>query len=225
MFTEKENKILCRGEDAILRRFEECLSAPEPLSNGDFATLLDGVRVLDRICRMRDRYGSQQEASLKKENSILSRAEDAILRRLEECMNSPNPISINDFGSLMDGIQMMDRIFRMMDQQGTHIACGQTGSKKRSEEIGVLTNYMNALLGEKAALKLSEAIQNQKTVLIRGAQGPTGKTTLCRILREHGIAAVEEKDVYEVILDTPLENRILHFDSATISQSRKEDAL
>ena len=116
----------------------ECLSASEPLSNGDFETLLDGVRVLDRICRMRDRYGSQQEASLKKENSILSRAEDAILRRLEECMNSPNPISINDFGSLMDGIQMMDRIFRMMDQQGTHIACGQTGSKKRSEEIGVL---------------------------------------------------------------------------------------
>ena len=84
---------------------------------------------------------------------------------------------------------------------------------------------MNALLGEKAALKLSEAIQNQKTILIRGTQGHTAKTTLCRLLREHGIAAVEEKDVYEVILDTPLENRILHFDSETISKSRKEDAL
>ena len=212
MFTEKENKILSRGEDAILRRFEESLSAPEPLSNGDFETLLDGVRVLDRICRMRDRYGSQQEASLKKENSILSRTEDAILRRLEECMNSPNPISISDFGSLMDGIQMMD-------QQNSHIACGQTGGEKQREENCVLTNYMNSLLGEKAALELSEAIQNQKTILIRGAQGPTGKTTLCRILREHGIAAVEEKDVYEVILDTPLENRIPHFNPETISKS------
>ena len=120
MFTERENKILRRGEDAILRRFEECLSAPEPLSNGDFETLLDGARVLDRICRMRDQYGSQQEASLKKENSILSRAEDAILRRLEECMDSPEPISTSDFGSLIDGIQMMDRICRMMDQQGSH---------------------------------------------------------------------------------------------------------
>ena len=89
----------------------------------------------------------------------------------------------------------------------------------------MLTNYMNALLGEKVALELSEAIQNQKTILIRGTQGPTGKTTLCRLLREHGIAAVEEKDVYEVSLDTPLENRIPHFDPEIISKSRKEDAL
>ena len=83
----------------------------------------------------------------------------------------------------------------------------------------MLTNYLNSLLGEKATLELLDAIQNQKTVLIRGAQGPTGKTTLCRILREHGIAAVEEKDVYEVILDTPLENCIPHFDPETISKS------
>lgn len=83
----------------------------------------------------------------------------------------------------------------------------------------MLTNYLNSLLGEKAALELLEAIQNQKTVLIRGAQGPTGKTTLCRVLREHGVAAVEEKDVYEVILDTPLENRIPHFNPETISKS------
>ncbi len=222
MFTERENKILRRGEDAILRRFEECLSAPEPLSNGDFETLLDGVRVLDRICRMRDQYGSQQEASLKKENSILSRAEDAILRRLEECMNSPNPISISDFGSLMDGIQMMDRIFRMMNQQNSHIACGQTGGKKQREENCVLTNYMNSLLGEKAALELLKAIQNQKTILIRGPHGPTGKTTLCRMLRKHGASAVEEKDVYEVILDNPLENRIPNFEPETMPKLRKE---
>ena len=86
----------------------------------------------------------------------------------------------------------------------------------------MLTNYLNSLLGEKAALELLDAIQNQKTVLIRGAHGPTGKTTLCRILREHGIAAVEEKDVYEVILDTPLENRIPNFEQEKMPKLRKE---
>lgn len=83
----------------------------------------------------------------------------------------------------------------------------------------MLTNYLNSLLGKESALEIVDALRNQKTILIRGAQGPTGKTTLCRILREHGIAAVEEKDVYEVILDTPLENRIPHFNPETISKS------
>lgn len=83
----------------------------------------------------------------------------------------------------------------------------------------MLTNYLNSLLGKESALEIVDALRNQKTILIRGAQGPTGKTTLCRILREHGVAAVEEKDVYEVIVDTPLENRIPHFDPKTISKS------
>ena len=83
----------------------------------------------------------------------------------------------------------------------------------------MLTNYLNSLLGEKATLELLDAIQNQKTVLIRGAQGPTGKTTLCRVLREHGAAAVEAKDVFEVVLDSPLENRIPNFNPETISNS------
>ena len=83
----------------------------------------------------------------------------------------------------------------------------------------MLTNYLNSLLGKESALEIVDALRNQKTILIRGAQGPTGKTTLCRIPREHGVAAVEEKDVYEVIVDTPLENRIPHFDPKTISKS------
>lgn len=83
----------------------------------------------------------------------------------------------------------------------------------------MLTNYLNSLLGKESALEIVDALRNQKIVLIRGAQGSTGKTTLCRILREHGVAAVEEKDVYEVIVDTPLENRIPHFNPETISKS------
>ena len=55
MFTEKENSILDKVEDAILRKFEEALDSSEPLSEAQFATLMDGVRVLDRVCRMK--YG------------------------------------------------------------------------------------------------------------------------------------------------------------------------
>ncbi len=53
MFTEKENRILEKAEDAILRKFEEALNSGEPLSDAQFASLMDGVRVLDRVCRMK----------------------------------------------------------------------------------------------------------------------------------------------------------------------------
>lgn len=52
-FTEKENSILERAEDAILRKFDEALNSGEPLSDAQFASLMDGVRVLDRVCRMK----------------------------------------------------------------------------------------------------------------------------------------------------------------------------
>lgn len=55
MFTEKENRILERAEDAILRKFDEALNSGEPLSDAQFASLMEGVRVLDRVCRMK--YG------------------------------------------------------------------------------------------------------------------------------------------------------------------------
>lgn len=50
MFTEKENSILEKAEDAILRKFEEGLASEEPLTEAQFASLMDGVRVLDRVC-------------------------------------------------------------------------------------------------------------------------------------------------------------------------------
>ena len=53
IFTEKENRILEKAEDAILRKFEEALNSGEPLSDDQFASLMDGVRVLDRVCRMK----------------------------------------------------------------------------------------------------------------------------------------------------------------------------
>lgn len=50
MFTEKENSILEKAEDAILRKFEEGLASEESLTEAQFASLMDGVRVLDRVC-------------------------------------------------------------------------------------------------------------------------------------------------------------------------------
>lgn len=53
MLTEKENSILDKAEDAILRKLVECLASSEPLTDSGFETLLDGVRTLDRICRIK----------------------------------------------------------------------------------------------------------------------------------------------------------------------------
>lgn len=53
MLTAKENSILDKAEDAILRKLDECLASSEPLTDSGFETLLDGVRTLDRICRIK----------------------------------------------------------------------------------------------------------------------------------------------------------------------------
>ncbi len=53
MLTEKENSILDKAEDTILRQFESSLKENFPLSDTNFESLLDGLRVLDRICKMK----------------------------------------------------------------------------------------------------------------------------------------------------------------------------
>lgn len=63
MLTENGKKILEKAEDVILRKFDECLSSQEPITDAAFESLMDGVRVLDRICRMNDQQASQSERS------------------------------------------------------------------------------------------------------------------------------------------------------------------
>lgn len=63
MLTENGEKILKKAEEVILRKFDECLSSHEPITDAAFESLMDGVRVLDRICRMNDQQGSQSERS------------------------------------------------------------------------------------------------------------------------------------------------------------------
>lgn len=64
MLSEKENSILDKAEDAILKRFSDCLGAEEPMSSADFESLMDGVRVLDRICRMKYQQTSHSDKSI-----------------------------------------------------------------------------------------------------------------------------------------------------------------
>lgn len=68
MFTEKENRILERAEDAILRKFDEALNSGEPLSDAQFASLMEGVRVLDRVCRMK--YGVYPGNGIHSDNPV-----------------------------------------------------------------------------------------------------------------------------------------------------------
>lgn len=69
MLSEKENSILDKAEDAILRRLNDCLGAEEPMSANDFESLMDGVRVLDRICRMKYQQLSQPDKSVGTSNT------------------------------------------------------------------------------------------------------------------------------------------------------------
>lgn len=63
MLSEKENQILDKAEEAILRQFQTHLKTTEPISTTDFESLMDGVRVLDRICRMKYQQVSHSDKS------------------------------------------------------------------------------------------------------------------------------------------------------------------
>lgn len=67
--------------------------------------------------------------------------------------------------------------------------------------------YLKDLLGEKEAQNLLAAIRDGKTIVIHGPQGPTGKSTLCRVLQDRYIPAIEQFDVYDVTLNDYLEER------------------
>ena len=53
MLTEKENSILEKAEDAILKRITDLLERETPMSDSEFETIMDGVRTVDRICRLK----------------------------------------------------------------------------------------------------------------------------------------------------------------------------
>ena len=52
--------------------------------------------------------------------------------------------------------------------------------------------------------QIEYAIKENKPILVTGPQGPTGKTTLIRFLKESGITAYEEWECEFINLNVPL---------------------
>lgn len=70
--------------------------------------------------------------------------------------------------------------------------------------------YLRKLLGERTAEDLLAAISEGKTIIIAGPNGPTGKSTLCSVLKRMGVSVAERKDVYEVSVHVPLKELTPH---------------
>ena len=73
-----------------------------------------------------------------------------------------------------------------------------------------LRAYLKKLLGECTAQELLDAAAEGRTIIISGPNGPTGKSTLCAVLKKAGVSAVERKDVYEVSVHIPLKELTPH---------------
>ena len=54
------------------------------------------------------------------------------------------------------------------------------------------SNSMPDFLSAAQKKQINEAIELGKPVLVKGPQGPTGKTTLVNLLRSQGVIAFEE---------------------------------
>lgn len=72
--------------------------------------------------------------------------------------------------------------------------------------------YLEMVLGKREKNKLLGALKEGLLIVIDGPSGATGKTTLCRVLREHGYNVVEKRhDVHEIYLKEPVKEQIRDF--------------
>ena len=68
-------------------------------------------------------------------------------------------------------------------------------------------DYLNMVLGKKKARELKQHKRAEKDfIVVAGPQGPTGKSTLCRVLEKHGYHVVEGYRVYTVELNKMLKD-------------------
>lgn len=52
---------------------------------------------------------------------------------------------------------------------------------------------------------ITKAIKSGTPIIISGKQGPTGKTTLARTLREYGVTAYEEWECTKIVLNKKID--------------------
>ena len=75
-------------------------------------------------------------------------------------------------------------------------------SKKiTNEQKNKVIEYLKPLVSEETLDNMKFALDNNMPILIKGSQRPTGKTTLCNILREYGVQAYEEFEIFTVELN------------------------
>lgn len=77
--------------------------------------------------------------------------------------------------------------------------------------------YLVSMVGEEDAqeiLEMKPRYNDKEVVVIDGRQGPTGKTTLAGILREHGYQVLEMYQCKVVHLDTLLQHPIADFNDS-----------
>jgi energy-coupling factor transporter ATP-binding protein EcfA2 len=73
--------------------------------------------------------------------------------------------------------------------------------------------YLKTVLDQEQIKDLLTAAEAGKTIIIKGKQGPTGKSTLKAILNKKGIKAIEEHETFVVSLNKDLEASIANFET------------
>ena len=74
-------------------------------------------------------------------------------------------------------------------------------AKITNEQKNKVIEYLKPLVSEETLDNMKFALDNNMPILIKGSQKPTGKTTLCNILREYGVQAYEEFEIFTVELN------------------------
>ena len=73
--------------------------------------------------------------------------------------------------------------------------------KITNEQKNKVLEYLKPRVSEETLDNMKFALDNNMPILIKGPQRPTGKTTLCNILREYGVQAYEEFEIFTVELN------------------------
>lgn len=82
-----------------------------------------------------------------------------------------------------------------------------------------LRAYLTEMLGLHAAreiLSMNSQEKEQRYIIIDGRQGPTGKSTLCKVLRKHGYKVLEMHEQKYIRLDAELQCKIADFSDLII---------
>lgn len=79
-------------------------------------------------------------------------------------------------------------------------------------------DYLKSILTPEQIAGLKEAIASGKTIIIKGEPGPTGKSTLKRILNKNGAKAIEGYETFEIMLDKVIESPVANFADTILSK-------